>query len=249
MDNLTVAVYRGDEEKVDKLIEDKPENAIIKVHQKSLGTKGLLAFGGRYYSGLKKGKYELHMRTFDMSLKMGMIGVVKCLAECSNWKNWTRSKCLKGDQRRFIEQNQMLYDAASYGKTDIVKFLIDLGAEVDVSRALYAAAGHNHVECLEFLINLGANIEVEEFRERDQTALERAVETNSVDAAKLLIQKGANIKKVDKKQRSLLMRSAEQGLCDMIKFLLKAGADANAYKHVCARSVGSSPCNLYKQEN
>ena len=90
---------------------------------------------------------------------------------------------------------------------------------------------------------------MEEFRERDQTALERAVETNSVDAAKLLIQKGANIKKVDKKQRSLLMRSAEQGLCYMIKLLLKAGADANAYKHVCARSVGSSPCNQYEQEN
>ena len=44
-----------------------------------------------------------------------------------------------------IEENEKLYEAASYDKTDIVKYLIEIGAEVDVSKALYAAAGNNHV--------------------------------------------------------------------------------------------------------
>ena len=50
-------------------------------------------------------------------------------------------------------------------KTDIVKYLIEIGAEVDVSKALYSAAGNNHAECLKFLIVHGANIEEEEPRD------------------------------------------------------------------------------------
>ena len=45
---------------------------------------------------------------------------------------------------------------ASYGKSDIVKFLLDRGAEIDVCHALFAASSYNHLECVELLLNLVA---------------------------------------------------------------------------------------------
>ena len=143
----------------------------------------------------------------------------------------TRYKIIKGEQRRIIEQNKRLYEAASYGKTDIVKYLIEIGAEVDVSKALYAAAGNNHVECLGFLIGHGANIEEEEPRDDFNTALQRAVKTNSLNATQLLLKEGARIDKVDAKGRSMLMIAAEKGFSEMVKLLLQAGADANQHNH------------------
>ena len=92
-------------------------------------------------------------------------------------------------QKRLIEKNQRLFEVASYGRPDVIKFLIDRGAEIDVSHALFAASSYNHLECVELLLNLGANIEEVEPR-TDMTPLQRAVENNSVDTAKLLIKKG-----------------------------------------------------------
>ena len=128
-----------------------------------------------------------------MSFNMGMLWIMKCLAESNDWKYLTRYKKMKGEQRRMTEQNERLYEAASYGKTDIVKYLIEIGAEVDISKALYAAAGNNHVECLDFLLDHGANIEEEEPRDDNNTALLKAVKTNSLNMTKLLVKRGVRI--------------------------------------------------------
>ena len=143
---------------VDHLIKNKDE---IHLRPPFPGNKGLTRNHFLHYE--EDGSVLLHRRTLDMSLNKGMLGIMKCLAESNDWKDLTRYKIIKGEQRRIIEQNERLYEAASYGKTEIVKYLI--GAEVDVSKALYAAAGNNHVECLGFLICHGANIEEEEPRD------------------------------------------------------------------------------------
>ena len=219
MDNLTAAIYIGDVDAVNSLIKSKPANVTINALQKNI--IGSTYRGKNYYTETSKRiVYDLHVRTWDTSLHFGMINVVKLLA--SGWDGMERHKRFKGPMRRLIDQNQRLYEAASYGNTEIVKFLIEIGAEIDVSRALFAAASYNHAKCVEFLIEAGANIEEEEFRYGNKTAVAIAVETNSVDAAKILIKHGACIDMVDYKGRSLLTRAAKEGFVRMTELLLFA---------------------------
>jgi ankyrin repeat protein len=90
---------------------------------------------------------------------------------------------------------------------------------VDVSKFLYAAAGNYHVECLEFLIVHWANTEKEEPSDDNNTAVQRAVKTNSLNTTKLLLKEGARNDKVDAKHKLMLMIAAEEGFSEMNTFL------------------------------
>ncbi|KAH0536013.1 hypothetical protein FGG08_007096 [Glutinoglossum americanum] len=87
-----------------------------------------------------------------------------------------------------------LYNAASNGDVDYVKFLLKSGANPSAKTRyrwapLHWAANHGHVECMKLLIGAGA--ELSPISDQDTTPLDLALRTNQIAAVGLLIQAGA----------------------------------------------------------
>jgi ankyrin repeat protein len=85
--------------------------------------------------------------------------------------------------------------ASEYGHLDIVNFLVENGALIDHydefderDSALAYAANKGHLDIIKYLLEKGADIHY-----ADDNAFIRAIEGKQFNAAKLLIEKGANI--------------------------------------------------------
>lgn len=86
-----------------------------------------------------------------------------------------------------------LHVAASRGELDIVKTLIDLGADVNRNGGAYGggalneAASAGHIEIVKYLISCGADMDVSE---PERNPLFGSISNGHVDTAKLLIESG-----------------------------------------------------------
>jgi len=88
--------------------------------------------------------------------------------------------------------------AANLGYTEIVRSLLDAGANVNLSRKRYGL-----------------------------TALMLAASANQVDIVQLLILRGANVNAVNEDGSTALMAAAHKGYVDVVQVLLAAGAGVN----------------------
>lgn len=91
--------------------------------------------------------------------------------------------------------NTALINASYYGFTDIVKLLIQNGADLNFKNdsgdtALILAISSGFVEIAELLINSGAKLDLQ--NDRKETALTFAISSGFVEIAKLLIIRGAD---------------------------------------------------------
>lgn len=89
---------------------------------------------------------------------------------------------------------------------------------------MYAAKVGN-LEIIKYLLDKGANINSQD--DYGYTALHYAVEDNKLDAVKLLIEKKANINLVDKDGNTILMTAANAVAPEIFQYLFEKGADIN----------------------
>ena len=146
--------------------------------------------------------------------------------------------------------NAAIKIAASNGYMDIVKILIEAGADVNTtdedgtSLFMYAVAGRweydgyeRHTDIVKMLMKAGANIYTT--NQYGRTALMFAAEAGHVDTLKLLINRGADVNDTDKVDGSTaLIYAAKQGKAVSMNILMDAGADVDYpnKKGVTARS-------------
>jgi cell wall assembly regulator SMI1/ankyrin repeat protein len=127
-----------------------------------------------------------------------------------------------------------LTDAAEHGHAEIVKILLDAGAEVDRAEPrfgktpLIGAAWGGHAEVVRMLIGAGADVHA-----RDKklfTALMEAVgerKKANLEMVQTLIAAGADVNAAGK-VATVLMHASRDGSPAMVKALIAAGADVNA---------------------
>ena len=90
-----------------------------------------------------------------------------------------------------------LHVAASHGKLEIVKRLIDLGVDINLrggtfnGGAIKNAASNGNIEIVEYLLSCGAKMDVSE---PERNPLYGAITNGHVDIARLLIERGIDIK-------------------------------------------------------
>jgi len=142
--------------------------------------------------------------------------------------------------------NTALMEASSNGHTEIVKLLIEQGADVNAQpklngiTALMLASSNGHTEIAKLLIKAGADVNAQS---KHGTALIKAWQEGYTEIAKLLIEEGADVNVMTIIEvRSFgfredyeptggytaLICSSEYGHTEIVKLLIEAGADVNA---------------------
>ena len=118
-----------------------------------------------------------------------------------------------------------LHHAALRGKGDVVKTLLDQGADVNAGgrfcrTALHAACQKGHVSCIHKLIAVGAQIEAKDSA-REATPLILAAQCNHPDSVKILVDVyKASINVTDKFGRTALHHAAFNGSTDVVRVLV-----------------------------
>jgi ankyrin repeat protein len=114
--------------------------------------------------------------------------------------------------------------AASSGHIEIVKFLLELGASINVLYyvPLIAAAERGHIEIVKALLEKGAGTEIRDSAGR--MALAKAAGGGHIEIVKLLLVKGANIEGGDFGFTALIAAVCH-GQIEVVKFLLEQGAN------------------------
>ena len=120
-----------------------------------------------------------------------------------------------------------LQEAAAVGDVNLVRTLIEKGADVDsledsfLKTALHRAAMSGHKDVVELLLAEGADVEA---RDRRATPLHYAVERGHRDIVELLISKGADVNAKDERGRSPLSLAEKSGHKEIVELLRKHGA-------------------------
>jgi|SRR6185437_8758728 len=123
------------------------------------------------------------------------------------------------------EHNSLLHIAIKLGHTDIIKYLLKIGCDVNAqTRRLraplhYATYNNIPIEIIALLLDHGANIEIKD--DDNATAFMWACYLNNVKAAKFLLDKGVDAYSPDKFGGSPLEWASFQGNTEIIKLLIK----------------------------
>jgi len=142
--------------------------------------------------------------------------------------------------------------ACAYSQTDLIHYFLNIGVDVNASKsyAIRFAAADNNIKVAKILIDNGANVS-----ELNNDALEKAIERNYKGMANLLIQHGANANRdsmvhcISNNKEELfdiilptvnsqaildlsLWLSTRYSRVEMVKKLLKSGADVGAIKNI-----------------
>ena len=124
-----------------------------------------------------------------------------------------------------------LHFAAQNGNTDVVRFLLENGADIKAQdiklerAAIHFAAENGSLECVKFLTEHGADL-----LDRDiygATALHYAAENNHLDVIKYLVSKKLDYTAKDARGWTAMHYAACGGSLDVIKYLLAKGLNIN----------------------
>ncbi|KAG6599729.1 Serine/threonine protein kinase [Phytophthora cinnamomi] len=189
---------------------------VFAVGSGKLDVAGFLIEAGADSSVVKKKKAEL----LSDAVQNGILDTVRYLME-------------SGDANATDEQGKtLLMIAAQCSQMDVVRFLVDRGADLNAvdnlnnsTPLLYAAEG-GHLDVVQFLIQRGADVNIG--NKEGVTSLLFAVRRGMLPMIRLLIEAGADVNIGNKEGDTPLLFAVRRDELPMIRLLIEAGADVNA---------------------
>jgi ankyrin repeat protein len=121
--------------------------------------------------------------------------------------------------------------ATSYGRTEVVRLLVEMGADInfknkDGDTALILAVVYRRNEIVSFLVENGADINVQ--NKIGNTALIiGSLKNGYTEIVRLLLEKGADINLQNKDGETALIRASMEARRETVRLLLEKGADIN----------------------
>jgi ankyrin repeat protein len=141
-------------------------------------------------------------------------------------------------EARNNEGETPLIIASSFGNTDTVRILVDLGANIEARAnsltnrltALMLAAAKGHTETVHLLLDRGASIQArgDLYHFRGLTALMLAAVNDRTETVRVLLDRGAAIEATDNKGWTALVFAAKGGHTVTVGLLLERGANVFA---------------------
>ncbi|KAK6509749.1 hypothetical protein TWF481_004479 [Arthrobotrys musiformis] len=129
-----------------------------------------------------------------------------------------------------IKRTWELHSALGKGNLDIIKLVINSGADINArsergDSAIHIATKRGDSHIVEYLLKHGAGINVT--AGNGHTALHEAAIYNRFEIAKMLLDNGADVHAVDTSGKTPLYCAAEFGKAEVLKVLVEAGADGH----------------------
>ena len=141
---------------------------------------------------------------------------------------------------RDLTSTTALTAAASQGHVEIVRVLLQAGADVDVvglrDTALAAAADSGHVDVVRTLLNAGATLD--RLLPGNDTALIRAARNGNEEIVAMLLAAGADADAQGMFGSTALMHAAERGRVKIVQLLVAAGADRDLRNFAGSNALG-----------
>ncbi|WP_264338328.1 ankyrin repeat domain-containing protein [Wolbachia endosymbiont (group A) of Cheilosia soror] len=129
------------------------------------------------------------------------------------------------------DRYSLLHLAVKNGYETLARFLIEIGANIDVKgisnmTPLHVAVGEQNLKMVKLLLANNANVNVRS--ELEMTPLHYAAWFGNVEIVELLLKKEANVNVQDQfYRRTPLHDAAKHGHTQVVEILLKKGADVN----------------------
>ncbi|KAJ7813914.1 ankyrin repeat-containing domain protein [Mycena leptocephala] len=125
----------------------------------------------------------------------------------------------------------LLHYASIGGHTEVVKLLVEHGADVntidtDYDTALHYASTHGRKDVVKVLVQHG--IHGNAMNKTNQTTLHMASINGHTEVVKLLVEHGADLNAMDEGNRTALHDASLEGHTAVVKILVEHGADVNA---------------------
>lgn len=123
-----------------------------------------------------------------------------------------------------------LIDASHLAKLEIVKYLVEKGANINAKgiygqTALHLAVSSGEIEKVKYLIEKGANINAKD--KYGQNVLHSTSTHSEVNIIKYLLAKGMDVDAKDSSGQTTLHKAALHGNINVIQFFIDNGADIN----------------------
>jgi len=133
-----------------------------------------------------------------------------------------------------LDGRTALHQAASAGHTDILKILLDAGADINArdrglfsqgADALYLASVSGHSDVVRELLSKGAKVDSTE--DNGWTSLIKAAQLGNVAVARVLLDFKADVNIRAKDGTTPILVAAQQGHTEIVKMLLEQGANVD----------------------
>jgi ankyrin repeat protein len=149
------------------------------------------------------------------------------------------------NERHFFTRDTLLIEAADNGHLDVVKLLIENGADVNLKGEawygpLHAAAAKGHIEVVKILLENGADINI--FHQNKP--LHNAAMNGHIEVAEILLAHGADINAKGTDEAAPLHTAVSNNQLAMVKWLLSKGANVNP-----RASYGCTPLHSAARRN
>jgi ankyrin repeat protein len=150
------------------------------------------------------------------------------------------------------EELTPLHEAAERGKLEVVMYLVEKGANVNIksrgdSTPLEKAARGGHAEVMEYLISKGASWDMKD--RAGCSLLHYAAMSGNGDAVKLFLKKGFDVNERDMDGRTPLHHAIGCSSLGAAKELISEGADVKARDASKEETSGKTPLhNAYSEE-
>ena len=168
----------------------------------------------------------LNERLSNLELKIGKTDEEKC-PKCETLEFALKANhlaCYKLHYNKLINRDatQLCIDASKNGSFDVVKFLVELGADIHTMADYLVrwASDDGHLDMVKFLVEKGANIHA-----LNDHPLRCASKKGHLEMVKFLVESGANIHAISD---HAVQWASENGHLEVVKFLVSLGANIHA---------------------
>jgi len=133
------------------------------------------------------------------------------------------------NRRHFYTRDTLLIEAAANGHLDVVKLLIENGADVNLKGEawygpLHAAASKGYIEVVKILLENGADVNI--FQQNKP--LHNVAMNGHIEVAEILLAHGADINAKGTDEAAPLHTAVSNNQLAMVKWLLSKGANVNS---------------------